>query len=564
MQKIHCLRFHKRNYLQRIICGFLLLVALPAISQTPAEKTNTIKLNQWQLLDYGQDGVYGASVNKAYKELLKGKKSTPVIVAVIDEGVDITQEDLQGHIWKNTKELPGNGIDDDKNGYTDDLHGWNFLGGKNGKNIYATSSEADREYARLLPEFKDIGDSSKLMQMKDYPYFKKVKTKHIEDSIGRNRDEVGRLYKLYNQLSAADSELQISIQKRLLTYNDVMDFQPKDSIADTAKKVWTSLYKRMNLEIRFITLDSTLNKLKSAIAEQKRDRVLYKQVTNDPLQQRKEIIGDNPDDINDRNYGNNIVGDAFADHGTHCSGIISAIRGNGKGMDGIADNVIIMPVRAVNTLRFGDENDKDVALAIRYAVDNGARIISMSFGKQFSPHKQWVDDAIKYAAKKGVLLVHAAGNESKDIDSTAIYPTPEYLDQSGVADNFITVGATTIDTGYALPAKYSDYGQKEVDLFAPGTSIYSTMPGNKYESMSGTSMATPVVAGVAALLLEYYPRLTAVQLKHILLASTTSLKGKQVYVPGTKTSVDFSTLCVSGGIVNAYNALVMAGEMSAK
>jgi cell wall-associated protease len=557
-------RFQKALYSQFTICAILLVVTQVSVAQTPVQNADNSKINYWQLLDYGQDGVYGASVNKAYKELLQGKKSTPVIVAVIDEGVDVTHEDLQGHIWTNTKEIPGNGIDDDKNGYIDDVHGWNFLGSKNGKSVYAISSEADREYARLLPEFEGITDSAKLVQMKDYAYFKRAKEEHIKDSTGRNRDVSGYLSMRYRQLSSADSELHIATQKPVLTYKDVMDFQPKDSAADTAKKVWVNLYKRANPSLQTITLDSAVNELKGAIAIQKRNQAIYNQVTNDPFEERKEIVGDNANDINDRNYGNNIVGDEMADHGTHCAGIIAAIRGNGIGMDGVTDNVLIMPVRAVNALSFGDENDKDVALAIRYAVDNGARIISMSFGKFFSPHKQWVDDAIKYAAEKGVLLVHAAMNEHLDIDSMETYPNPQYLDNSGVADNFINIGATSIDTGFALPAAYSDYGQQKVDLFAPGTNIYSCVPGNKYESFSGTSMATPMVAGVAALLLEYYPHLTAVQLKHILVASATSLKGKQVFIPGTKTKVDFSMLCKSGGVLNAYNALVMAGKMAAK
>jgi subtilisin family serine protease len=307
-------------------------------------------------------------------------------------------------------------------------------------------------------------------------------------------------------------------------------------------------------------LDSIIHVAKAYMVTLKRNQELFAKVQSDPWALRKEIIGDDPFDIQDRHYGNNLVGDEFADHGTHCSGIIAAVRGNGIGMDGVADDVIIMPVRAVNALHYGDEQDKDIALAIRYAVDNGAQIISMSFGKDLSPQKVWVDEAVKYAEKNGVLLVHAAGNDHLDIDTADNFPSPDYLDRSGRAGNMINVGSITADTGLALVSGFSNYGLQHVDLFAPGSEIYSTVPGNQYEYMSGTSMATPVVAGIAALLLEYYPKLSAGQVKDILMRSVVSLRGKQVYKPGGKSLVDFGELCVSGGVVNAYQALKLAAE----
>jgi cell wall-associated protease len=543
---------------------FVFLSTFQSFAQTKIGGYSLSKQQTWQLLDYGQDSVYGASVNRAYKELLKGKASHQVIVAVIDEGVDISHEDLQGHIWTNKREIPGNSIDDDKNGYIDDIHGWNFLGGKDGKNIYATNSEADREYARLLPEFS-VMDSALASHEKDYTYFQKVKKEHLKDSVGRDflaYKLVENVENVIPKLSSADSLLKSAIQKQIIYYKDIDSFESKDSIADKSRKFVLGFYGEIGATNKSISLDSVIAKFKAYLVEFKGDQLLYKGVKSDPLLQRKEIVGDNPFDINDRKYGNNMVGDQYADHGTHCSGIISAIRGNGVGMDGVADNVIILPVRAVNTLHYGDEMDKDIALAIRYAVDNGARIISMSFGKDLSPQKQWVDEAVQYAENKNVLLVHVAGNDNTDIDTTGWFPSPNYLHASGRAGNFINVGAITMDTGYALTAEYSNYGQKEVDIFAPGSRIYSSVPGNKYQFDSGTSMATPVVAGVAALLLEYYPNLTAVQLKYILLKSVTSLKGKLVYKPGTMEKVDFSTLCASGGVVNAYNALQLAAKIA--
>jgi cell wall-associated protease len=542
----------------------LLLFGLSAFAQTKTNDNKLLKNQSWQLLDYQQDSVYGASVNRAYKELLKGKKSHPVIVAVIDEGVDITHEDLQGHIWTNKKEIPGNGIDDDKNGYTDDIHGWNFLGGKDGKMIYATNSEADREYARLFPQYSTIKDSSLVLDKKQYQYFLRVKKIHLKDSIGRNTDVYTEESMYLDQFIAAASVVQKATQKQWIYHKDVESFQPKDSITDSAKKFLLDFFSEPNPRFELMSLDSCIRMGKEFLATIKDDQSLYKQVKADPFELRREIVGDDPFNINDRNYGNNTVGDKYADHGTHCSGIISAVRNNGIGMDGVADNVFIMPLRAVNTLHFGDEMDKDIALSIRYAVDNGARIISMSFGKNFSPQKEWVDNAVKYAEKKGVLLVHAAGNDHQNIDTVSFYPNARFIGSSESAKNLITVGAISSDTGLTITASFSNYGQKEVDLFSPGVDIYSAVPGDKYQYNSGTSMATPLVAGVTALVLEYYPNLTAKQLKDIIMKSVTSLKGKTVYKPGTKEKVDFSTLCVSGGVVNAYKALQLAAKMNSK
>ena len=546
--------FNRKHILITVIV--LLLFNFPVRAQT-----NTVaklsKQQTWQLLDYEQDTVYGTSVNRAYKELLKGKKSHPVIVAVIDLGVDITQEDLQGHIWTNKKEIAGNGIDDDKNGYIDDVHGWNFLGGKNGQMIYETSSEADREYVRLSPEYGAIKDSAHANDKTEYGYFLTVKKKHTQDSISRNRDLPKLIENMMHRIAVADTFLQNATQKQVIYFKDVESFQPTDSVADATKKFILNLYANQRKEQ---SLDSIRAEGVHYMEQAEKEKVLKS--NGNPDEERKKITGDNPFDINDRNYGNNKIGDKYAGHGTHCSGIISAIRNNGIGMDGIADNVLIMPIRAVNTLRPGDERDKDIALSIRYAVDNGAKIISMSFGKSFSPQKQWVDDAVKYAEQKEVLLIRAAGNDSKNIDTTADYPNPNFLNSSGRAKNMITVGAISSDTGLALTASFSNYGQKEVDVFSPGVDIYSTVPENKYEFKSGTSMAAPVVAGIAALILEYYPKLTAEQIKDIILKSVTSLKGKIVYKPGTEEKVDFSTLCVSGGVVNAYKALQLAAEIT--
>lgn len=535
------------------------------LAQTASLSNQLSKEKSWWLLDYRQDSVYGTSVNKAYKDILKGKKSHPVIVAVIDAGVDINHEDLQGHIWINKKEIAGNEIDDDRNGYVDDVYGWNFLGGKDGKMMYATSSEADREYARLFPKYSQVRDTMTVEDKKEFQYFLRAKEKHLKDS-GERKDAgiYNRAAGFMSQMSALDSVMQKSIGKQHLYAKDIADYEPKDSTGKMMKMIALNIMKDPPQPgYDTMALDNIVADGMAFLEQLKDQQGLFALVKNDPNQLRKEIVGDDPFNINDTRYGNNIVGDKYAEHGTHCAGIIAAIRNNAIGMDGITDNVLIMPLRAVNTLTFGDERDKDIALAIRYAVDNGARIISMSFGKYFSPQKEWVDDAVRYAEKKSVLLIHAAGNDSKNIDFTDFYPNRHYVNSPGIANNLITVGAITDKTDEHLPGVFSNYGSNEVDIFAPGQNIYSTIPENKYEMLFGTSMATPMVAGVAALVLEYYPQLTAIQVKNILLKSATSLKGKLVLKPGSEDMVDFTTLCSSGGVLNAYDALKMAAQISA-
>ncbi len=504
----------------------------------------------WQLLDYRTDSVFGAGVNRAYEVLLKGKKAVPVIVAVIDGGLDTAHEDLVGHIWTNTKEIPGNGIDDDHNGYVDDIHGWNFLGGKNGKNIIIESYESSREYYRLknLSPGKENSD-----KYSDSTYREKVRKYFLKDSL-QQEQAVLLLGQVIPQMRAADSILKSNLHKDSVYVRDVMDYQPADSAFALVKRNTLMYFRKYG-----IMPDMSLGWfIREADQYQQSSRIKLKNLSEDPNALRREIVGDNYNDPNDKNYGNNNISAGIPEHGTHVSGIIAASRHNGKGMDGIADQVYIMAIRAVPD---GDERDKDVALAIRYAVDNGARVVNMSFGKYFSPGKKWVDDAVKYAEDHDVLLIHAAGNEYRDLDSVDHYPNPDY-ELSGLKSAcFITVGANTGGPDSLVLARFSNYGKKEVDLFAPGVKVYSTVPSNQYAAYSGTSMAAPVVAGIAALILEYYPQLSARQLKYILTHSVMKLQEKQVKWTATGETIDFNKLSVSGGIVNAYNALQLAATM---
>ena len=499
----------------------------------------------WQFLDYRKDSVFGAGINRAYNELLAGKKAFPVIVAVIDMGVDTAHEDLAGHLWTNTKEIPGNGIDDDGNGYVDDIHGWNFMGGKNGKNIVIESYESYREYYRL----KSLPSGTK----GDSLYQKKVKKYFLKDSLQQAKT-VSLLTQVLPQMIAADSVLKITLHKDSIYVHDVMDFQPTDSVFAQVKKNSLMYFRKY-----WITSDMSLGSFIQE-AEKYLQSARYKvnDFSKDPNAQRREVVGDDFDNPDDKSYGNNNISAGNTAHGTHVAGIIAASRNNGIGMDGIDDKVYIMSLRAVPD---GDERDKDVALAIRYAVDNGARVINMSFGKYFSPGKKWVDVAVRYAEIHDVLIIHAAGNENVNLDSVDHYPMPDYEKTGRNSCCFITVGASAGGPDSLVLARFSNYGKKQVDVFAPGVKVYSTLPANRYGTYSGTSMAAPVVAGIAALLLEYYPDLSARQLKYILLQSSMKLPESQVKWIATGKSVDFNQLSLTGGIVNAYDALRLASTV---
>ena len=503
----------------------------------------------WHQLDPATTGYNGISLQKAY-DLVKSKKlkSTRVIVAVIDSGIDTAHEDLKPILWTNPKEKPGNGIDDDKNGYIDDVHGWNFIGGKDGRNVKEDSYEAARVYHKLKTKWanKTAADVISSTDKIEFADFERAKEKTVGDV---NPQQIQQVAFMLGKVMKGDSVIRKELGKEEYTAVDMEAYKPTNADAKMAKGILINISKANN------TTDIT-----NAILIEELNGEIRKgeSATKSPVEYRKDIVKDDETNINDRNYGNNDLMASTPMHGTHCAGIIAAVRNNGKGMDGIADNVRIMAIRAVPD---GDEHDKDIANAIRYAVDNGAKIISMSFGKDFSPEKEWVDEAFRYAASKNVLLVHAAGNDSKNVDTTYNFPNPFYINGKGRAENIITVGASGDLKNGGLTASFSNYGKKEVDVFAPGVNIYSTLPGGKnYGNLSGTSMACPVVAGTAALLLEYYPNLTAVQLKEAIEKSAVTPKEK-VNNPETKEKVFLSDLSKTGGFINAYEAMKYAGAI---
>ena len=421
---------------------------------TPSASLSDFNKNKWQHLDPVDDSVPGMSVEKAYNELIKNQKAEVVIVAVLDSGIDIDHDDLKENIWKNNNEIPGNKIDDDNNGFIDDIYGWNYLGEAYFEQL---------ELTRLLGKGTDFPEKEEAQ--KDYD----------------------------KRFANARSE---NIKKYYLNF----DF-------------------------------------------------------------RGRTTGDDPDNFDEVDYGDNNVKHIRPDesHGTHDAGIIAASRNNGFGIDGVANNVKIMSLRVVP---YGDEYDKDVALGIKYAADNGAHIINTSFGKGFSPHSDKVREAIAYAASKDVLIVNAAGNDNDDLDVVPVYPNDSYKNGPEVSDNFISVGALNPYFGKYLKAGFSNYGKINVDVFAPGVNIRSLIPENKYDSFSGTSMASPGVAGVAAVLKSYFPKLKANELKKILIESGIEVNS-EIRI-NSEIEKEFGEISKSGKIVNLYNALIYASKKQYK
>ncbi|MEJ7914543.1 MAG: S8 family peptidase [Chitinophagaceae bacterium] len=508
----------------------------------------------WHLKDKTNDGFYGISLDKAY-QFVKGKKSQTVVVAVIDSGIDTLHEDLKPVLWKNSKEIAGNGVDDDKNGYVDDVHGWNFIGGKDGRNVKEDSYEVTRVYHQYKARFENLTDSASLKgeDLEKFQMWKKAENQIVGGDKGA-AIQVLFLRKTYDAAVKNDSILRKAIGKETYTGKDLQAFTPATDDIKKAQKGFLYFFEANNsMDMSNVSFVEEFGQYLSG--EERKAEAAEKA----PKNYRAEIVKDNESDINDRNYGNNDIMANTPFHGTHVAGIIGAVRNNSKGIDGIADNVRIMAIRAVPD---GDEHDKDIALAIRYAVDNGAKIINMSFGKSFSPQKSWVDDAVKYAAGKNVLLVHAAGNDASNVDSVSNFPNPLLGATETKASNWLTVGASGDLQNGGLVASFSNYGKSEVDVFAPGHQIYSTIPGgNTYGDASGTSMASPVTAGVAAFLLSYYPTLTAQQLKSVIETSATAPVVK-VNTPRLNTSVALSDISKTGGIINAYEAAKKAAAIT--
>ncbi|MEP7381667.1 MAG: S8 family peptidase [Gemmatimonadota bacterium] len=508
--------------------------APPAVAPAPGAPILEAP-EDWQLRDIGTDRVPGISARRAEQELLATRRpARTVVVAIIDGGIDTAHVDLKANLWSNPKEVAGNGKDDDGNGYVDDTRGWNYLGGADGKNVDWDTLELTREQVRCSKGGAAIPDASlKAHCVEVAREFTEKKTESEQQAMQvRMMDGMySRTVRILGTVLPADS----------LTAARVTALRPTSDSVRAAR----DLFLRM--------AESGIDA--QALTDAREDvdgRLKYGfNVDFNP----RTVIGDDPNNPTERRYGNRDVTGPDAKHGSHVAGIIGAVRGNNIGIDGIAGSVRLMAVRAVPN---GDEHDKDIANAIRYAVDNGAQIINMSFGKGFSPEKRVVDDAVKYADAHGVLMIHAAGNDGENLANGGNFPTPVYLDGARAA-NWIEVGASSWKGGAALAAPFSNYGKTQVDVFAPGVDILSTIPGGGVARESGTSMAAPVVSGLAAVLMSYFPTLSAADVKQIIMDSATRYADTIVVRPGTEgEKVPFGSLSVTGGVVNLYAAVKAA------
>lgn len=520
----------------------------------------------WMLLDGKKDKISGMSVTQGYS-LLKKRTPVKVIVAVIDSGVDYLHEDLKEVMWVNPGEVPGNGKDDDGNGYIDDINGWNFIGGKDGKNVEHDNLELTRLYRDLSKKFDGKnGPFTDANENKEFELYKSVKLA-FEEKYNEAKGTMKIYGPIYNDVKFVKDEIKTRFGLDNATSTELagLTIDKADSLSKKVATVQTYLGMGFAND-----LNELYEGIKGAVDYFQGQLDFNYNVNYDP----RNIVGDNYSNSSEKNYGNNDVKGPDASHGTHVAGIIAGKRGNNIGLDGIADNVQIMSIRVVPD---GDERDKDVANGIRYAVDNGAKVINMSFGKAWVKDKKVVDDAVKYAESKGVLLVHAAGNENTNIDQVTHYPC-RTMEDGALANNWLEIGAMGYDFDIKagdeekpLPktpkykmvvGDFSNYGVKFVDVFAPGVDIYSTTPENTYAFFNGTSMAAPATSGVAAVLLSYFPNLTASQVRDILIKSSTKFPKYKLKKPGSKDEMVLLTdLSASGGVVNLYNAIKMAAKI---
>lgn len=515
--------------------NIFLLLSLVVFTNNIFAQENTSWFNQNKT-----SNIIGVSAEKVYQEY-SNKVTKTIIVAVIDNGVDVNHEDLKNKIWVNEKEIPNNNIDDDNNGYVDDINGWNFLGNVEGKMIEGATLENTRIYVALNPKFKNkTKDEISKDDLSDFELYNQVKSE-VEYHV----NEASKNLAYFNQILKVWNTAETIIFNYTKTKN--INLNVLDSISSNDEKVKMAVdffYTIINDNITREELVEAKKHFQNELDFNYNTTLSIREQYNLPL-----------NDTSQHYYGNNIVYTNNSGHGTHVAGIIAAEHNN-IGIDGVAIDVKIMALRAVPD---GDEYDLDIANAIRYAADNGANIINCSFGKRYSPLKDYVNQAIKYAESKGVLIVKAAGNSSENIDEHVHYPTDKKENKkTAYTNNVITVGASSSKADLLLPAEFSNYGKRNVDIFAPGVAINSTVPNNGYSIKSGTSMASPVVAGCAALILSYHPELTVSELKEIILKSGTNYKKLKVYLPSDSIEakeVKFKKLSNTGYVIDVYNAL---------
>lgn len=549
----------KKNTLTIKSLLFFTLTSTTMLAQAPER-------GDWFNLDYNKDKVHGVSADRAYETLLKNKKGEKVVVGVIDSGVEVDHEDLVNVMWTNPGEIAGDKKDNDNNGYIDDIHGWNFLGNPNGENVNHDNLEVARLYSKLRTKYQDAPEPKNADKNKEYQLWlavkEEVETKREQALTVKSQIEFQK-----NMILSSLDAVATALGDREINEENLNAIEDADQSVTIGKSILLEALKEGE-DLK------NISEIKETITEQIEGGIDYYNgqynFHYNPDFNPRSIVADNYNNSYEKGYGNNDYEGPDAAHGTHVAGIIAAERGNNLGIEGVCADCLIMTLRAVPD---GDERDKDVANSIIYAVDNGAKVINMSFGKGYSWDKKAVDKAVKYAAKQDVLLVHAAGNSSQDNDVENNFPNDGYdkksrnifarlIGANKKAKNWLEVGASTYHTDHRLVASFSNYGKNNVDVFAPGFQINAPVPDNTYQKFSGTSMAAPVVAGIAGVIRSQYPNLSAKDVKEIIMESSVKID-QEVLIPGSKENkTHFKNLSKSGGIANLYNALELAAKKS--
>ena len=538
--------------MKRILIAAYFLAGFAAFAQTDTKATDPMQdkdLMTWYHKDFASANVYGVNTDNAYKYLeSKGLKAKPVIVGVLDSGVEVDHPGLIKNMWKNPSEVPNNGKDDDGNGYIDDIHGWNFIGGKNG-DIDIDNMEVTRVVKKYQSVFEGpdsaVNKANQAKMAEEFAMYMRSKEIFTKKSI-----EARQSFETYSMIQKNIPSMIALLNGQNLTPEAVAAIKPTTQEQAMASSILAQVVRDPSVQ------GKSPAEVQKFLEGQMKEAIDYygpqanKQYNLD-FDPRADIVGDNYDDYNQKKYGNNNYEGPDAQHGTHVAGIIAGVPHGTEPQYGVGYKTAkIMTVRTVPN---GDERDKDVANSIRYAVDNGAKILNMSFGKPVSPGRNVVWDAFKYAEDKGVLLVKAAGNENEDISEHTYYPSnfKDAKDEKAFISNMVVVGASTNDNEF-LRANFSNYNQKMVDVFAPGEQIYSTVPDGKYEYLQGTSMASPVVAGAASVLLAYMPNLTPQQIIESLVK--TSNKSSVNAMIASNTNNRFDLISQAGGVIDVRKA----------
>ncbi|AXT51312.1 peptidase S8 [Aquimarina sp. BL5] len=520
------------------------------VQSTKNDSSENKKTDPWYFKDVTKDSVFGISLTEANQVLTQKKlKGREIVIAVIDTEIDINHEDLKDQIWHNHKEIPDNSMDDDDNGYIDDIDGWNFLGNTNGENIIHSNFEITRIVRKYQEKFEGLNiDQIKVPDTSNFKLYKKAK-KAYDDQLKEAKFN-------YDYVKNIDLKYKTA-RKELTAYFPDNDFSKEhldsikiDTTDSNLKKHYLAVKQMIDYKVTQNQIDQTLSIYKNYLD-------FYLNLEYD------ERILLSEDNKKNSNYGNpNVSGNTDKlYHGTLVSGVLAANRNNQLGIKGIYDKIRIMPLCISSN---GDEYDQDIALAIRYAVDNGAKVINMSSSKDVSMYKKMVYNALQYAYENDVLFVRSVGNDNLDLDQEQNRCYPEKNKNYDYNKIFISVGGSTEGINKSLKASFSSYGKNSVDIFAPSVNIKTTSINNEYTMDEGNSMAAPIVSGIAALLWGYYPNLSAVEIKDIIMKSGRDYKNSVEIEQqdGTKIQIPFSELSKSGKVVNAYNALLLADKLS--